>query len=77
MMAHDGRWTVGWCKQSMCGWLDDGKWADYDKRARSRGGGDWGKTAPTGGPRLPVTAVQEMGGGPTAEKTAHIDFFLF
>jgi hypothetical protein len=32
VMAHDGRCTMGWCKQSTCGRLDD------DTRARSIGG---------------------------------------
>jgi hypothetical protein len=40
----------------MCGRLDDGNSAGDDMRARNRGG-DWGKTAPTGGPRLSVTAA--------------------
>jgi hypothetical protein len=39
VMAHDGRWTVGWCKQSTCGRLDNGKLADDDTRgAKQRGG---------------------------------------
>jgi hypothetical protein len=62
-MAQDGRWTMGWCKQSTCGRLDGGKSTSDDTWAWSRG--DLGKTAPTGGPRLPVTAAQETGGGPS------------
>jgi hypothetical protein len=62
-MAHDGRWTVGWCKQSTCGRLDNGKLAGDDTRGAEQRG-DWGKTAPTGEPRLPVTVARETGGRP-------------
>jgi hypothetical protein len=90
MMAHDGRWTVGWCKQSMCGWVDDGKWAGYDTRARSRGGGlgedgpdRWAPSASDcgarngrrAGSRAKVGSVR-CRAGPTAEKTAHNDFYF-
>jgi hypothetical protein len=89
-MAQDGRWTVGWCKQSMCGRLDGGKSTSDDTRAWSRGGfGEDGpdRWAPSasdcgaGNGRRPISHVK-MGwvrcrAGPTAEKMAHIDFFHF
>jgi hypothetical protein len=50
------RWTLRWCEHSTGGRLDDGNLANEDMWARSKG--DWGKTAPTGGPHLPTTAAR-------------------
>jgi hypothetical protein len=87
-MAHDGRWTMGWCKQSTCGRLDDRKSAGDDTRARSRGGlGEdgpdrWTPSASdcgVGNGRWAGSHVKmgwvQCRAGPTAEKTAHNDFF--
>jgi hypothetical protein len=49
------RWALRWCEHSTCGRLDDGNSAGDDTWARSRG--DWGKTTPTGGHQLSLTAV--------------------
>jgi hypothetical protein len=39
-MAHDGRWTLRWCKHWTGGCLDDRNFAGVDTRARRRGAGE-------------------------------------
>jgi hypothetical protein len=82
---------MGWCKQSTCGQLDDGKSAGNDTRARSRGGGlgeddpdRWASSASDCGMRNGRRASSRMKvgsvrcrAGPAVEKTAHNNFFLF
>jgi hypothetical protein len=50
------RWALRWCEHSTCSQLDDENSAGDNMWVRSRG--DWGKTAPTGGPHLSVTTVR-------------------
>jgi hypothetical protein len=90
-MAHDDRWTVGWCKQLTCGWLDDEKSAGDDTWAQSRGGGGlredgldrWAPSASDcgmGNGRWTISRAK-MGwvrcrAGLTAEKTTHNVFSI-
>jgi hypothetical protein len=86
------RWRVGWCKQSTCGRLDDGKSVGNDTRARSRGGGGLGEDDPDrwapsasdcgAGNRRQAGSHVKMGwvrcrAWPTAEKMTHNNFFYF
>jgi hypothetical protein len=65
-MAHDGRWTGGQRGGATNRCVAGSMMGNQPAVTRGRGAeGGLGKTAPTGGPRLPVTMARETGGKPS------------